>query len=267
MPPEVDAELDAGTGEPAGGEGKPDPKKDKQGDDEVVPKRQFLAALSSAEQKRERELAALRAEFEDKLAKATTKKADPPKRYSRGELNAAVTAGQITQEAADQVWDDQIRAEARAEAATVSTEIVTRAQRKERVDTDISRYTRLEPEILVPGSEIRAKVEAEYKFLVSLGDPANVETELKAIRAALGPIDQLELSRSGRTQHETHRETGGAGEGGKPRGKKFEDTLSPREKVHYQKGIDSGRYKGWDEVKAELQHANPNTRRKHGATV
>ena len=265
MPPDNDADLEAGAGDAAAAEAKAKAEKDKQGEDkDVVPKSQFLAAIHSANQK----YAALEAKLNSVIEAGKKKPDPPPKRYSRTELNAAVQANQITQEAADQVWDDQIRAEARSEAATVSTEIVTRAQRKERVDSDIARYTRVEPEILVDGSEIRAKVAEEYKFLVNLGDPANVDTELKAIRAALGPIDSLELARSGRSQRDTHRETGGGSEGGKkPGGRKFEDTLSPKERSYYQKGIDAKRYKDWGEVKAELSFANPNTRRKHGATV
>ena len=262
MDGKTDAELEAERGDAAGGDGEPAPKKDKQGDDDVVPKSQFLAAIHSANEK----YSALEARL-NAVIEAGQKKADPPpKHYTRTELNAAVQANQITQEAADQVWDDQIRAEARSEAATVSTEIVTRAQRKERVDSDISRYVALTPDVMVQGSETREKVAKEYNFLVSLGDPKTPETELKAMRAALGPIESLELAHSGTTRHETHRETGDAGgSGGKPGGKKFEDTLSQREKAHYQKGIDSGRYKGWDEVKAELAFANPNTRRKYGA--
>lgn len=261
-----DTELEAGDGDSEGGSDK-ESKKDKQGDDkDVVPKSQFLAALSSAEQKRERELAALRSEFEDKLAKATAKPEETVKPYTRAQLNAAVTAGTCTQDEADRIWDDQVRAEVRAEAATVSTQIVTQAQRKERVDSDIAQYKALEPEVLVEGSEVRNKVAQAYKKFLALGDPQSYATELKALYAALGPIENLRLAKSGRDQHDTHRETGGGGGSGR-QAKPFESTLTPREKAHYQKGIDSGRYKDWSEVKAELLHAKPETRRKHGATV
>lgn len=227
----------------------------KKGDKDVVPKSQFLAALNSAEQKRERELAALRTEFEDKLAKAT-KPAEKPQSYTRAQLNAAVAASQITQDAADELWDKQVRAEARAEATAVSTEIVTRAQRKDRVDSDIAQYTALDPDILVDGSAVRNKIAREYKFLVSLGDKPSGETELKAIRAALGPIEQLRLAKSGRTQHETHRETGGGSGGGRgANGKTLYDKLDTGKKEHYQKMIKAGQYKDVAEVEAELKWA------------
>ena len=263
MPPDDDADLAAKAGDLAAAEAKAKAEADKQGDKDVVPKSQFLAAIKSANDK----YAALEAKLNAAI-EAGQKKADPPKQYTRAELNAAVAANQISQEAADQLWDDQTEARILAKATEVSTISVTRAQRKERVDSDISRYTALEPEILVDGSDIREKIAKEFNFLVSMGDPKTPETELKALRAALGPIDQLELARSGRTVRDTHMETGDGGDrGGKKPGKNFQDALSAREKAHYQKGIDAGRYKNWDEVKAELQHANPNTRRKHGATV
>ena len=264
MAEKTDAELEAERGEAATAEAKAKAEKDKQGDDDVVPKSQFLAAIHSANQK----YAVLEAKL-NAVIEAGQKKADPPpKHYTRSELNAAVQANQITQEAADQVWDDQIRAEARSEAATVSTEIITRAQRKERVDSDISRYVALTPDVMVEGSETRDKVAKEYNFLVSLGDPKTPETELKAMRSALGPIDSLELARSGTSRHETHRETGDAGSGGgKPGGKKFEDTLTERERNHYQRLITNGVMKDWDEVKDEMKYANPKIRQKYGAST
>lgn len=265
MPDKTDAELEAERGEAAAAEAKAKAERDKQGD-EVVPKRQLIAAVNSAERKTEAEKAradALQAQLNEMLA---GKKGDQPKQYTRGELNAAVQSGQITQEAADQVWEDQIVARAEARATQVSLENVVRAQRKERVDSDISRYTALEPDILVEGSEIRNKVAKEFKFFIDLGDPRTPDTELKAIRAALGPIDQLELAKSGTSHYDTHRETGDSGGSGR-KAKKFEDMLSPRERAYYQKGIDSKRYKDWDEVKKEVSFANPNTRRKHGVAV
>jgi len=264
MPDKTDAELQAESGDTAAAEAaakaKADAERNKQGDEEVVPKRQLIAAVNSAERKTDAERA--RADALQRQLDEIGRK-DQPKQYTRSELTAGVAAGQITQEAADQVWEDQIVARAEARATQVATENVTRARRKERVDSDINRYTALEPDILIEGSDIRNKIAKEFKFLVDMGDSSTAETELKAIRAALGPVEQLELAKSGVSQHSSHRETGGGGGGGKP-GKKFEDTLSQREKAYYQKGIDGGRYKDWSEVKKELEFANPNTRRKHG---
>lgn len=258
MPPDPDADLEAGVGDPAAAEAKAKAELEKQGDKDVVPRSQLIAALSSQERK-------LRAEFQGQIdeIKAGQKKADPPKQYTRAELNAAVEAKQITQEAADQVWDDQIQARADARAAAVATDTVTRAQRKERVDSDIGRYMALEPDIVVDGSDIRKKVAAEYNFLVSMGDPKTTDTELKAIRAALGPLETLELAKSGRSQHDTHRETGGGGPGGKPKGEKetpLVAKLTQRQKDYYEGQIKSGQYKDWKDVEATLKYADPETR-------
>ncbi len=263
MPDKTDAELEAERGVAATAEAKAKADLERQGNEEVVPKKQFLAAIKSANEK----YAALEAKLDAAIA-AGSKKADLPKQYTRAELKAAVEGGQITQDAADQVWDDQIQARADARAAAVSTEIVTRAKLKERVDSDIGRYVALEPDVLIPGSEIRDKVAKEFNYFVSLGDPKTPETELKAMRAALGPIDQLELARSGITQHDTHRETGGGGPGGKPKGDKENPLvakLTTRQREYYEGQIKAGQYKNWKDVEATLKFADPATRPSLGA--
>jgi hypothetical protein len=243
-------EGESGGGAPGGESSEDDSGETK----DVVPKSQFLAALSNAEQKRERELAALRAEFEAKLEKATAKPADQPKRYSRPELLAAVSAGTIPQDQADAEWERQIREDARAEARQIATETVSRAQRMESVSTQISQYTEAVPELLDRGSDTYQKVAGEFRFLVAQGDdPKSLSTELKAIRAALGPVEKVRAARSGRASHEDHRETGGGGGGAGPRGGQGNLKLTERERAHYQRGIDNGLYKDWKAVETELK--------------
>jgi hypothetical protein len=221
---------------------------------DVVPKSQFLAALKSAEEKRERELAALRAEFEGKLEKVTAKPVEQPKTYTRAELNAMVTAGTISQEQADAQIDFQLSAKAEATARSVATEVVSRAQRTESVSTQISQYTEAVPELLDRGSDTYQKVAGEFRFLVAQGDdPKSLSTELKAIRAALGPVEKVRAARSGRASHEDHRETGGGGGGAGPRGGQGNLKLTERERAHYQRGIDNGLYKDWKAVETELK--------------
>ena len=264
---EVDDQGDAvggasGGGSPEGG------SKSKAGD--VVPKTQFLAALKSAEEKREREIASLRSEFETKLAAATAKPAEAPKEYTRAELNALVEARTITQDQADAQMDHQTRKAAVSEASRVATETVAATQRKQHVEREIARYKAIAPEILDDASEKRAEIKAEFNALVALGDdPRDLATQLKAIRAVLGPAEKLERSRNGRPAHESHRESGGGGgEGQKrrdPDAPLTYDDLSPAEKAHYDKGLRSGMYKDTAAVNEELKYANPNIRRKYGA--
>lgn len=236
---------------------------DHEGDDEpkdVVPKSQFLAALKSAEDKREREVAALRSEFDAKLADATKPKVEAPKVYTRADLKVMVDAGQITAEQAD----EQIEFQISQRAAQVARDTVHQETQKGTVDSQLAEYKALAPELLNTGSEVYQKVKVEYDFLRSTGDPRNVVTELKAIRAALGPLDKLRAAKAGRTSHESTPELGGEGGEGRRSGE-GSLKLSAKERKHYEKGIETGRYKDWKAVADELKFANPNTRRKHGA--
>lgn len=253
---------DATDGAGGGGSSEQGDQSKQPGDEESVPKKQFIAALASAERKRETQTAALEAQIAELRAKVEAKPpADQPKRFTRAELRAAVEASQITQEQADAEMDRQIREDAKAEARAQAHDVVSKAQQKERVSTEINRYLAVAPEI-GKGSddEARERVAEEYRYLRSLGDAASPETELKAIRAVLGPIDRLEKARSGRASHESHRETGGGGGRQEKPGKDFKSNLDERTRAHYERGIQSGLYKDWDAVREELKYARPRQR-------
>jgi len=259
-----------GGGAPAGGSpegGQDNPPKD---DGEFVPKTQFIAALNSAERKREAEVSRLSTELAELRAQVKARPADQPKRYTRAELNAAVAAGQVTQDAADAQYELQIQQDAEDRAHRVALNTVSTAERKRLVDSDIARYTAVAPEILDETHETRQRIKEEFNSLVALGDPGagpeGVVTQLKAIRAVLGPIARLEKARSGRFQHETHLETGGGGGagGGRPKTGKLSDQLNAEAKRHYEKGIEQGRYKDWAAVEDELKYAKPATRQRFG---
>lgn len=265
----ANGEGDAGGGASGGGEdeggGKPK--------DEVVPKTQFIAAINSANEKHKREMQALRDEMDMKLAAIAAKPAptESAKRYTRVELNAMVEARQITQEQADAQMDFQTREDAKSDAKRVATETVTAAQQKERVETEIARYKAVAPEILDDAHETRERIKVEFKALVGLGDDSRaLATQLKAIRAVLGPVEKLERALNGKPAHESHREFGG-GDGGSqgkkksPDGALTYDDLSPREKAHYDKGIQTGLYKDKAAVNAELKFAKSHIRHKYGA--
>ena len=202
-------------------------------------------------------------DLEARIEETNKKPADQPKRYTRAELNALVEARQITQEQADATVDEQIRREARDESRQVATETVIGITRKERVNSELAQYKRLAPEILQDASDTRARIVEEYNYFVAtLGDPRTVETELKAIRSVLGPVEKLATARSGKSAGDTHRETGG-GESGDRGGKKtgkLVDTLTPREKGYYENMIRQGHYKDWKDVETLLS-----SNRKRGA--
>lgn len=244
-----------GDGAPGGGKSKDDPK-DGNADGEFVPKRQFIAALNSATEKYE----ALAREFEAFKAGGGGKPQanDQPKRHSRAELKAAVTAEQITQEQADDIWNKQVKDEIREEAVAAAREDARRESQQERIDTDIAQYKRLEPEIGDKSSETFGKIREEFQYLVRNGSPNNVATELAAIRGVLGPLDKLEKAKSARRAAEHHEESGAGGDG-KPNksGKSLFDQLDSRKKAHYERLISQGQYKDKAAVEAELKYAKP----------
>jgi len=263
--PADDDGSDAGGGASGGEDGKGKLK-----DDDVVPKKQFIAAINSANAKYD----ALEAKFNELQAKVTATPAtvERPKRYTRGELNALVEARTITQDQADAQMDFQMREDSKAEAKRVATETVTAATQKDRIDTEIARYKAVAPEILDEAHETRQRIREEFAALISLGDdPHKLSTQLKAIRAVLGPVEKLERARNGRSEVLSHRETGGSersDQGGRKKkgdGALTYDDLSERERSHYDKGIQSGLYKDKAAVNAELAFAKPHIRHKYGA--
>lgn len=256
-------ENDRGTGGGAPDGGSDD---DPGGDKDVVPRSQFIAAINSASRKSEA-LEATVNELKAKLEAATAEKREAPKKWTKAELKAAVAAEQITQDQADAQWEHQIREETRAEAQQTAHATVTAVERAKEVNAAIERYKAVAPEILDDSHETRQAIRTEYQALVKLGDdPKDVATQLKAIRAVLGPIERLEKARNGTTQHDTHRETGGGGGGGggkKPTGKLF-DRLSPENRAYYEAGIKQGRYKDVAAVEEELKYASPSVRARLG---
>lgn len=236
-------------GEPGGGAAGGDDESH-QDEKDVVPKSQMIAAINSATEKMERALAAQRSEFEAKLADARPKAAEAPKVYTKAELTAAVEAGQINQAQADA----QIEFQNDLRAAQIARDTVLQETQKSTVDSQLAEYKALVPGLLERG-EVYQKVKAEFDFLRSLGDPNTVATELKAIRAVHGPLDKLRAAKSGRTSHESQRETGGEGGAG-PRGGKGELKLTERQREHYAPRVGRGKlYPDWKAVEAELNFA------------
>lgn len=260
-----------GNGAPSGGS----PKGGSENDDKPITAKQLKAALESQKRHYEGKLESQRAEFEAFKAGAASsgakQAAEPQKHYTRTELKAAVTAGQISQDQADDIWDNQVRAEAIETARVTATEVVRGGTQKERVDSQIESYKRLRPDIMDEGSETREKVRAEFNYLVrELGEPGTgpdaLKTQLKAIRAVLGPLDKLESASRARRAPESEEQGGGSGRpaGGGKTGKKLVDKLDAAAKEHYERGIKQGRYKDWDAVEAELKYASPNVRQRLG---
>jgi len=257
-----------GSGAPSGGS--PEGGSESELDEKF--EKRIKAALASQRAHYESQLGNVRAEFEAYKAGAGSKEKadDTPKRFTWAQLKAAVDGGQITQEQANDTWAVQVRQEALEAASSAAHDIVDRKATKERIDGDIAEYTRLKPEIMDEGSEVRNRIKEEFKALVDMGMPGeagkNLSTQLAAIRAVLGPLDKLKNAASARRAQESE-EQGGSG-GGEPKnkgaGKKLVDHLKGDAKEFYERGIKQGRYKDWSAVEAELKYASPKVRERLG---
>ncbi len=227
-----------------------------------IKKSQFVAALNSATAKTdalEREVRELR---------AAQVKATEPKVPTRAELLKFVDAGELTREQADAIWEKQIKEAVKREVVAEVGVAAGAQERASRVEAELSGYKAIIADAWVEGSPERDKVTKEYRHLLSLGHAPTKETEAAALRAAFGDLETLRTSKSARSgPSETHEETGGGKLPDSGGGKDGLKGLSSREKEYYEAGIKAGRYKDWKAVAAELEYANPNTRRKMGAKV
>lgn len=201
-------------------------------------------------------------EAAERLVAETQRKAAEPRPLTRAQLNAAVEAGQITQQAADTAWDRQVLETAGTIAEERAGRVVEQREKEAVVNAELAQFQTLVPAAWEEGSRERQRVAKEYKALVALGLPATKATELAALRAAFGDPEAIRTSRStGRSgPGDTFQETGGAGGGegegggetdGAPKGLKAES------KARYERLIQQGVYADWTAVKAELKYAKP----------
>lgn len=237
--------------------GKPDdPPRDEKG--KFIPKvrlDEVLAEARSAKEAlaQERE-ARIRLEEQVKAMQAAAKTpTQPQKVYTRAELNQMVEEGKISREQAED-YLDQVR-ELRLREA-ISKELAERDAQRERVarvKTELQRYKELVPEVMKAGTEEREQVTQEFNYLVSLGQPNDATTELAALRAVFGPVEKLERKKQMRGERERFQESGGRRDdgGGAPKGK--EPDLPSRYREHYQRLIDRGIYKGWDDEQLQKE--------------
>lgn len=235
---ETDEAESAGAGADTGGEKFKPPK-----DGSWVPVERLKAVGAKLKAARE-ELATVRQNAAAGPAKA-------PKTWSLGELNAEVAAGRLTQESANQVWEDQVveRASQKARSVVTSESLATRQME------ELAEYQRHVPALEDPASPEFERVEKEYRLYLANGLPDSPATQLVAARAALGPLEALREAKAAKAKGgETYSEVPG-GKGGSGRTPTSLDQLDPRRKAYYQRAIDNGAYSGWDAVKVELETA------------
>lgn len=182
------------------------------------------------------------------------------KSYTRADLAQLVESEQLTQVQADTLWDKQLEEKFEKRLDQRLNESINTSDINTRVNNDLNEYRAVIPDLDKP-SENRTKVEDAYSYLLSIGQPRDVSTELAAVSAVFGPLDKLKQSKA-TLEMQTHQETGG-GKSEPGKGSSFQDTLSAREKAYYEKGLEQGRYKDWKEVEEEMKFANPVVRAAH----
>ncbi len=232
----------------------PDPDEKKgEGEPKMVP----LEALEAERRKRQdsdTRVAELQGQVQGLTAVKTEPKTDSPKELSAAELRQGVEEGKLTEDEASAITARQIE---KRVTATVTEEVeatLTAQHRGERVSAEIGRYTQIIPDLNDQASAAFQKVRTEYQYLVGQGYKADdVLTQLVAIRAAFGDVDQLQKIKPG--QRETHQETGGHSE---PGGSEPSDG-SPKDmpadtRRYYQDQINQGVVANWKAAKDEWSY-------------
>lgn len=193
----------------------------------------------------------------------------PPKEekiYTRAQLQAAVSAGQITQDKADEIYFDQVERRLIGKVETITSTAIGTLTKQTTLESELAAYRTAKPEAFLDnGNADRAKVKAEFDYLTSrLGHASTVETELAALRAAFGPADKLRAVNERHQDPQSHSEVmGGAGNRGGDQGTDEENAgrppkgLSRDVRAYYENGISRGVYRDWNAVRKELKHAKP----------
>jgi hypothetical protein len=210
QPPET---SDAGVGD----EGRPT------GDDpQAVRARKEYQARRRAEERAdelERELIASRERA--RVLEEVRDKPKEEKNYSLKEVNAAVAAGQITREMADDYIENVIiPAKSKAQLDAREAE---RAKKTpiERAHVDVLQYIDYVPALRDRTSADFRKVAGEYQKLVADGHPPDDRTELVAAKLVYGDLDSLKRKAELRALNNNAPKMGTDGHGGgsQPAGK------------------------------------------------
>lgn len=230
----------------------------------TVSVKQFKAALANQEAAAEAKLSALRSELEALKTSAASAPApapapassEPPE-YTRTQLKAFVAAGHLTEDQADQYWETQLERKIKKQVASEVGQTVTGTTRAERLRAELAGYKEVEPAAWDKSSEVNKKVQKEHLFLTeTLGHPLGPETDLAALRAALGPLAALRAAKDAKPgSSDGHQEVGGGNPPGGNGGGDPVKSLTAREKAHYTRLIDRGVYKDWDAVREERKFA------------
>lgn len=168
---------------------------------------------------------------------------------SREKLLQGVEQGEISQAAADAIWERSITDRV-IEKVTGTVDASQKVKDQQRLFQD---YESAIPALSDPSSTEYKKASTEYNYLVdTAGQPEGWGTIIMSVRSAFGPIEALKTKLAATVVHETHQEIGGAGGGPKQKGSSRQSQLTDRQKDYYTNAMKAGAYSNWDEVYDEL---------------
>ena len=234
--------------------------------DEVIAERE--AARHEAAQARE---TAIRHEERLKAIEDQKRVSTEAPTYSRVQLRGFVEAGQITQDAADDMWAEQIRKQVVSDVRREVDTRTTESMRLQSVLTRIHEYTSVMPQVNQRGTPEWTKASQEYSELCDLHGMPKTELQkqsmmLTAMKAAHGSVaDVKRRVDATRQSNASERETMSDTTSPQRRSTASDDkrdpvkSLSPEQREHYEKMFKkSNDYpNGWDDVRKELAWAPP----------
>lgn len=209
--------------------------------------------------------ASVQALKEGQTAQQLPAQQQPPQReYTRAELREFVSSGQITQDQADDYWDQQqelkYERKLQAEIGKVrqDTEVNSSLQG---IRSTLAQYRSILPDIAKEGTEDRSKIRAEFQRLARvLGMPQqNSKEELQlqvlALENVFGTVDEAKAKKQRRSSQDSeveHMETRSPENDVKVPKTEALKKLTPTQKKFYSDGISKGLYKDWSDVEKEL---------------
>jgi len=188
----------------------------------------------------------------------------PPQ--TREELQQLVTDGKMTQQAAQDIIDQQFFDKTQKAAADAAVAAVQQNSQEERMKAKFAAYEKAHPEAWQAGSDKANQVKTRYNELVADGLPANEATELTALKMEFGsPQSPRAIKPETQFQH-------GGGDSGVysqddiPRGDGIPaglaEKMTPRQTTWYKNLVALGDY-DWDKVEKELEYNNPERAKKY----
>ena len=259
MPQSAEAvkEVKATTGTEAGSDGAGSEGR-KSDDQEMVPRARLDQVIAN-NHRLETEVARTQGRVDALLEQGS--KGDGGKEHSASELRRMIEDEEITQGQADDIIQKQTNERITKRVDEKVHERVSAAANKSKIDNEINRYIEAQPDAAAEGSDIHTKVSTEYRYLLGIGHEDNAATQLSALRAALGPVERLNMASPGKGERETHQENTGGGGGEDPPGEQegvWPKGMNKGHRDYYtdliNKGILSDRQAAIDEFNYKPKH-------------